>query len=129
MACWKLKKGWRYEFERAGVRYTGSGYPTKAKALAAQEERKKTCAQGEKAPQGMAFSEVAGLYLDWSEKRHAKKTFEYKRMVFRRFISFNGDQDIRGITPAILHRYLNTRATNHNYNVHRKELSSLFTFA
>jgi integrase len=33
------------------------------------------------------------------------------------------------ITPHIVHKYLKTRHSNHNYNVHRKEIRALFNFA
>ena len=73
--------------------------------------------------------EVANLYLDWSRRRYVKKTYDYKRGVFRDFLQFIGDCSIFSITPQILHGYLNTRSSNNDYNVHRKELCTLFTFA
>ena len=76
-----------------------------------------------------AFSTLANLYLDWSQKRHVTKTYEYKKMVLALFQQFHKNPDIREITPQMIHEYLNTRPSNHNYNVHRKELSAFFTFA
>ena len=125
----KLKK-YRYEFQVNGDRYTGTA-KTKVEAKEAEVEHRKQVKEA--ALKGIridtAFSTAANLYLDWSEKRHAKTTFEYKRMVCREFIAFHGDLDITAITPQKMHEYLNTRPSNHNYNVHRKELCSILSFA
>jgi integrase len=132
MALWwdGRKKLWRYEFQVKGVRHTGSA-KTKGAARTEREAHKKR--EKEKLrteiPTDTAFSTVVNLYLDLSERAHAKKTYDYKKMVFREFIKVNGDCDIRQITPQTVHEYLNTRPSKHNYNIHRKELGTLFTFA
>lgn len=131
MALWRdgKRKDWRYEVRIAGVRYTGSGYKTKTEALSAREERRKEIQkQGTKTV--TAFSVVANTYLDYAQRRFAKKTYDYKTMVYRLFLAHcNGDMDITMITPHILHTYLNTRPSNYNYNAHRKDLCALFSFA
>jgi len=131
MALWwdKEKKLWRYEFQFQGERHTGSA-KTKGEARTVREDHKKQAKEdaAKKIQTDTAFSTIANLYLDWSEKRHAKKTYEYKKMVIREFNKFHQDPDIREITPQKIHEYLNTRPTNHNYNVHRKELSAFFAF-
>lgn len=132
MGVWKdkAKNYWRYSFKHHNQRYTGSGYPTKAEARSAREEHRKAILQTPLSETtATAFSVIANTYLDWSQKRHAKKTYDYKRSVYREFLAFHGDLDIHAITPQHLHLYLATRPTNHNYNIHRKELSALFNFA
>ena len=132
MGLWrdKARGTWKYSFERKGKFYGGGGFKTKADARASREERRKEVAKIEKeTPTDTAFSTVANKYLDWSEKRHVKQTYEYKAMVVREFMAQIPDTDIRNITPADLHTYLITRPSNHNYNVHRKELGALFTYA
>jgi integrase len=133
MGLWRDKGSgkWRYSFENQKKSYAGAGFATKAEARAAREERRKEVkAQAQqKSKTDTAFSSVANLYLDWSEKRHVRKTYEYKRTVFREFIKAMGDMDLMAISPAVLHAYLVKRPSNHNYNVHRKELCALFSFA
>lgn len=133
MGLWRDKHrgDWRYSFEIQKKTYAGGGFATKAEARTAREERRKQIKTGfqEQTRTATAFSVVANLYLDWSQKRHAKQTYEYKKGVFRDFYASLGDLDLRDITPAILHSYLVKRPSNHNYNVHRKELCSLFSFA
>jgi len=130
VALWKERGGWRFKFQYRGRKYRGGIYPTRAEALAAQEEKKKSVrAFHPQTPTDITFRQVASLYLDWSQRRHAKKTHEYKAMVFRRFIEFHGDLPITEITPLQIQSYLNSRPSNHNFNVHRKELYALFSWA
>ena len=133
MGLWKDKnrKDWRYSFQYLGKIYAGGGHRTKADARKAREERraevkKNTLTQTR---QGISFREVASIYLDDAERRFAEKTYKYKAYVYRSFLNYHHDITISEITPQMLHSYLNTRPSNNNYNVHRKELSALFTFA
>ncbi len=131
MGLWKDKKrgDWRYSFQCRGKVYAGGGFKTKAEARAAREERRKSLRQQTQTPIDTGFLQVANAYLDWSRRRHAEKTYKYKKMVFRSFLKFHGNLPLKKITPQHLHAYLNTRPTNNNYNAHRKELCALFTFA
>jgi integrase len=132
MGLWqdKARGDWRYSFEYQRKTYAGGGLATKGEARAAREVRRKAVKSVTLEPQtGTVFSGVAAQYLDWSERKHVKKTYEYKAMVFRSFISEIGDPPIDQITLGAVHSYLTTRPTNHNYNVHRKELSSLFNWS
>lgn len=133
MGLWqdKHRKDWRYSFQHQGKTFAGGGFKTKAAARAGREERRKAISNPQQTPirTDTDFLTISNVYLDWSMKRHAKKTFEYKRTVFANFVTHMGDMDIREVTPAILHSYLATRPTNHNYNVHRKELCALMSFA
>ena len=60
--------------------------------------------------------------------RYTVKTYKYKRYVYQCFHDRIGNIGVDEITPAIAHNYLKTRDSNHNYNVHRKELGSLFQY-
>ena len=40
MAVYRLRKGWRYDFEKAGKRFTKTGFKTKAEARAAEAKAK-----------------------------------------------------------------------------------------
>lgn len=128
MGLWKdkIRGDWRYSFEHKKKTYAGGGHKTKAAARTAREQRRKEVKRDQEIKTVTVFSDVSNPYLDWSKRRHVKKTYEYKAMVFREFIAFHGDIPIDAITPEIIHEYLDSRPSNHNYNVHRKELNALF---
>ena len=131
MALWKDKTrgDWRYEFQRNGERYTGTGFRTKTEAREAQESRRREL-KSRKIPIATAFSVVANEYLDYAQRRFAKKTYDYKALVYRRFLEhIKEDLPVEDITPRMLHVFLNTRPTNYNYNAHRKDMCALFSFA
>ncbi len=131
MALWKDKtrKHWRYDFQYQGSRYTGRGYATRREAETAMSERKKTLKETP-TKTGMAFSESCNQYLDFAQKRFAEETYKYKVYVYTKFFEFLGkDFQLQEITPSIIASYLKTRHSNNNYNVHRRELSALFTYA
>ena len=133
MGLWKDKKrkDWRYSFQFRGKTYAGGGHKTKADAKTAREYRRDQVKTGEKqSPATMGFREMASLYLDDAERRFAKKTYKYKAYVYRSFLEyFKADQKVQELTPQIIDNYLKTRSSNHNYNVHLKEISALFTYA
>ena len=131
MSLWrdKVRGDWRYRFEVEKKTYAAGGFSTKSEARAAREERRKQVKATNQTRTVITFSQIANQYLDWSEKRHVKKTYEYKQMVYREFLHHQGDLDIHLLNPSLLHSYLNTRPSAHNYNVHRKELCALFSFA
>lgn len=135
MALWKDKtqkaRGWRYGFQYQGIRYSSRFHPTKGEAAAAQAEKKKSLKStaGKQTPAGMDFKTAAALYLDYSERKHARQTFEYKRYVLRGFAKLHGAEALGQITPQQIHSYLATRKSNHNYNTHKKDLCAFWAFA
>ncbi len=130
MGLWKdpNRGDWRWEFQYRGKRHTGAGYKTKSEAREAREDHRKLVKQQPQTQLGMAFREAASLYLDYSERRHARKTYQYKAMVLKTFKNFHGDLIVSKITPHHLHSYLNTRPSNRNYNAHMAELCAFLTF-
>jgi len=128
---WKFKFIWRGKF------HGGGGYKTKQEARTAREDRRKVVMAGTETvgkptpTTAMAFSNLADLYLDLSERRHAPKTFRYKRYVYASFLRHCGDEGITvdKITPFLIQGYLHTRESNSNYNRHRKDLQALFEYA
>ena len=140
MALWKDIKGWRYEFQYQGVRYPSKHYPLKKEAVAARAEHKKQVrAEAKQGKQtAITFLDLATDYLDFSKRRHVKKTYEYKAMVYRKFLAFAGKDIVIShkagnllqttIDPAIIESYLRTRPSNHNYNVHLIELHVIFNY-
>ena len=132
MGVWKDKarKDWRYDFLYMGKRYAGGGLASRREALAAKEERKKEVRLAPvQEPTITVFSDIAKLYLDYSQRKHAAQTYEYKAYVCACFIKHHDDLPFEAITPQQIHEYLNTRPSNHNYNAHRKDLSAIWTFA
>jgi len=78
----------------------------------------------------MVFSAVSNLYLDYAERRFAAETYKYKTYVYKTFFAFLGrDPFIHDIPSSTISAYLETRHSNNNYNVHRRELSALFSYA
>lgn len=132
MTTWRdrTRKHWCFGFKYQGKRYTGRGYNTRREANTACEQKRMEVKEiGKQILPGMDFKYVSSLYLDYAERKFAKKTYKYKVYVYKKFIKKNGNLDIMTITPQHIHDYLNKLPTNNQYNVHRKELSSLFTYA
>lgn len=131
MTLWRERGRWRYQFMLRGQRYSsGPVFATKAEARAAQEDRRRELQKSfglPPTPDDITFRSLASAYLDWAERRFAKLTYQYKAFVYRQFILHVGkDVRVSSISPHDIHRYLITRPSNNNYNVHRKELSALF---
>ena len=100
----------------------------------AQATRKREVKKQVKKTTDTTFSELASKYLDWSEKRHVSKTYEHKAMICRKFLAHSGDIAVTGkfygekALSNIIEYYLNTRPSNHNFNIHRKELRAVFNY-
>ncbi len=131
MTSWKDRKRghWRYRFQFMGENHYGKGYKTERESNAAEAEHKKQLQEKAKQPIVMAFSHLADRYLTQAERRFASKVFKYKKLVYSEFIKHHGDLPVNEISPDMVDQYLSTRHTNNNYNMHRKDLSTLFTYA
>lgn len=132
MGLWKDKKrkDWCYKFQVELKNYGSRGYSTKREAIAARaEHRRRVLENTGRTPKSMGFRDVASIYLDDAKRRFAFKTYKYKVSVYKAFLDFHGDMPIDKVTPVIVDSYLKTRETNNNYNVHRKDLSALFSYA
>jgi len=135
MSIWKDKKAkWRFSLFYRGKRIcTKAGYATKAEAerglAQARVELEAQLAKQERQERdGIDFKDFANKYLEFSERRHTLQTHKYKFFVFKSFLEAVGNMPIKTITPITVENYLKTRSSNHNYNVHRKELSALFNW-
>ena len=132
MGLWKDKtrKDWCYKFQVNKKQYGSRGYATKKEAIAARAEHRKRVQENTKQIlTSMGFREAASLYLDDAKRRFVVKTYKYKAYVFKNFLQCYGDLPIEKITTQQVDTYLKMRKTNHNFNVHRKELHALFVFA
>jgi predicted restriction endonuclease len=95
MGFWRdrTRGDWGYQFQYLGKLYSARGFKTKAQARMEREVRRlQAKAQFKKTPTGMAFSEVANLYLDYAKKRFVKKTYDYKKLVCSGFLPPLRDQ-------------------------------------
>ena len=132
MGFWKdpRRKDWVYKFQYQGKEHGGRGYKTKAEARTAREEhRKKLKSESIHQTSGMDFRELAYSYLDDAKRRFAEKTYKGKAYTYRLFLQHHGDMPIQSITSQHIDSFLKTRPSNNNFNVHRKELYALFTYA
>lgn len=130
MTLYKTEFGYRYDFTRNGQRYTKSGFKTKQNAAEAEAKHKRQLKKLQfKTVTGTDFRTVAYEYLDLAKRKFAEKTYKQKVFVCKSFIEHCGNLPIEEITAGHLHNYLNTRPSNNNYNAHRKDLCTVFTFA
>jgi integrase len=130
LGLWKDKtyKHWCYSFQYQGQIYAKRGFKTKKDAASAREDRRKEVKGPTKT--GMVFSEASNKYLDFAERRFASETYKYKVYVYKTFFTFMGqDLFMHEITSSLISSYLETRHSNNNYNVHRRELSAMFSYA
>lgn len=132
MGIWKDKerKEWVYQFQYRRKNYGGRGFVTRREAATAREKRRKEVKTALKQIQtGIGFKEVASSYLDYSERKHAKRTYDYKALTYRTFLQMHRDIHLSELDPTHISRYLNTMPTNSVYNARRKDLSALFEWA
>ena len=130
MPVWKVQgKGWRYQFQAAGKKYSKAWYPTKAAARAAEAAHKAELKKQIKTRTAGVFSGLANDYLDAISRRITPKTLRHKAFIFRSFIAFLGDLPLSQMSVSVLEVYLRSRRINTNYNRHRKDLCALFTWA
>lgn len=130
MSIYSVKGKWRYDFTLSGKRYHKAGFRTKTEAKRAEAQRKEELKNPPpvvEPPIDMAFSALANEYLDFAQRKFAEKTYKYKALVYRKFLAFAGDMPMSKLSIQIIEAYLRTRATNINYNRHRKDLCALFT--
>ena len=128
MGLWKdrTRKDWRYSFQIRGKVYAGGGFKTRREAQAGREKRKSELKAIRPKQTGMDFLTVSNAYLDDVERRHVKSTYLCKRLVFRTFLERVGNPLWETITPQRINQHLLSLPSNCRFNVHRKELSSLW---
>lgn len=132
MSTWqdKERRDWIYSFQWLGKRYVKRGHKTRAIALDAQELKKRSLKFSRKqTPHGTALSLGVSHYLDYAERRFVPKTFQYKKMILKKFIGHVGDRGMEEIQPYHVQEFLLTRPSNHNFNVSRKELSTFWAYS
>lgn len=131
MPVWREQKGWRYRFQYQGLKHNKSWFKTKAAARAAEEAHKAELKKADqvKTQTGTGLLEISNDYLDYSQRRHAPKTYKYKRFVFQNFLDYTGNIPIEGVSLSLIESYLLTRHSNFNFNRHRKEICCLLTWA
>lgn len=122
--CGKVRK-WRYDKRIKGVRLQGRGFRTRAEAATelqarVEEEKKKT---------GTDFLRLCREYLDYSEARHARKTFRYKAATVRNFLRHYAKTAWPGPTDILSYLQKRAKTTSNNaFNADRKELYAMFAW-
>jgi integrase len=130
MSIYKEAGKWRYEFQAAKVRYTRSGFATKAEALAAREAHKKEVKAGKPAATGMGLLETMNEYMDFCKRRFSEKNYKEKVFIFKTFMAHLGaDWQIGNCSARDISGYLGGRPTNTNWNKHRKSICAFFQWA
>lgn len=134
MAIWKDKERghWRFGFKLRGERHTGRGFCTRREAVTGQEQKRQEVLREQEQqpiPAVMGFRELASTYLDYSLRKHAKATYVYKKLTYKRFLDYQGDLPADSVTPILVHDFLNTLPSNRVYNAARKEISALYEYA
>lgn len=130
MGFWKdkVRKDWMYKFEYMGRQYGGRGFQTKALAVKAREKHREKLAAPQRIQQTTDFRHSASLYLDQAKRQFAEKTYKQKVFVIKEFIMALGNRQCHEYTSQEISAYLLSRPSNHNFNSHRKDLSSVFSF-
>lgn len=132
MGLWKDKtrKHWCYSFQYQGESYAARGFINRREAEAARVKRRQEIKYPKTKELGMAFSEACNTYLDFAERRFVVGVYKHKKYVYECLYKFlGGDTPIINLTAEVISKYLATRHSNNNYNVHRKELSAFFTYS
>jgi integrase len=132
MGLWKdkIRKHWCYCFQYQNKSYAGRGFKNKREAETAKVIRREQLKHQPPEAIAMAFSEACNTYLDFAERRFVVGVYKHKKFVYKCFFQFlGGDMPLENITTEMVSKYLATRHSNNNYNVHRKELSAFFTYS
>jgi hypothetical protein len=80
-------------------------------------------------PAFSALSLAASHYLDFAERRFARKTYQYKKMILKKLVEHLGDREMEGVRPVQVQEFLLTRPSNHNFNVAHKQIGAFWNYA
>ena len=130
----RKRKKWRGEVKKNRKKYASSKlYSTKTEAkdweTNKREELKNT--EQEKIQTDMDLKTVCNLYLDFSKLKHSKKTHSEKKKLCKDILSMWGNIDLEEVSPAMVVKYLTTRAqetSNNAWNKDRKNLLAMFNW-
>lgn len=112
-------KGWRYEFQKSKLRYTKSGFKSKAEAKRAEAERRKELEQssqlliedsGQATPTDMGFLALVNLRLDFVQTYRSEKHYQECVYLAKKWTSLWGGLACSEITTAMVENYVLERA-------------------
>jgi integrase len=129
LSVWKRGKKWRWKLVINKKFIDGGQADSEEEAYAAKAQARKKAKEEKEALDTTWYNDVVSQYLAHSERRFTKQTFEYKELVYQRFRDHVGNVPINQIDLPMVEGFLATRPTNHNYNIHLKELNALFNWA
>ncbi|MFX0201588.1 MAG: hypothetical protein ACFFCW_36190, partial [Candidatus Hodarchaeota archaeon] len=120
----KRKKAWRAVVKGVGGKRRTRLFQTKGEAKTWEvEERKQT--KGTQTD--TTLLELSNRYLD-EAKEFSKKTYDEKRLVFRKLLAKWGNINIYLITPPMVLEYLNERKAEVSGNAANKDRKNLLAF-
>lgn len=108
------RRGWRYDFTLNGVRHTGAGFKTKAKAKAAEAQRREEVLNPEPPeqeqealiPTDMAFLDLVNARLDYVKAYNSEEHYRSYFYLGRRWTNKWGDMMVSEITPEMFQEHL-----------------------
>jgi len=132
MSVYSVKgKGWRYEFQVKGQRFTKSGYKTKKAARAAESERRKIEAARQSTPTRMGFLELVNKRLSYVQEYHSERHYTDHIYMARRWVRQWDGKACDEIAPTDIEEYLISRKRQTSAETANKELRylrALFNF-
>jgi len=123
MATYRARKGWKYDFQKNGMRFTKAGYPTREKARA-EEAKSKSKAKLIRTD----FISICELRLSDIQLNRSKKHYEENDRLFKNLIVRWATK--REITRRDVEIYLNEVAeeSKQKANKHLRLIRALFNF-
>jgi integrase len=124
MSVYRVKTGWKYDFQKHGKRFTKTGFPTKEKARTAEAKAR------EKAKLIRTdFTELCGKRLDEIKLNRTKKHYEENQRLFKNLVERWATK--KEIKRDDVENYLNEVAleSKQKANKQLRLIKALFNFA
>ncbi|HOI94541.1 MAG TPA: site-specific integrase [Syntrophobacter fumaroxidans] len=121
-------KGWRYEFELDGARYTHSFYRTKREAKNASTKRREELKNPKPVMEiqtDMDFLDLVNERLDYVKARHVQGHYDHCRYMARKWVERWGEMKCSQITQKMIEEFLQERKDAHSGGTANRELRYL----
>jgi integrase len=123
MAVYKVKTGWKFDFQKLGHRFTKTGFPTKEKARTAEAK-----ARGKARMISMAFSELCEKRLDEIKLNRTKKHLEENQRLFKNLTERWATKKEIKRDDVEEYLYEVAEASKQKANKHLRLIKALFNF-
>jgi integrase len=121
-------KGWRYEFELGGQRYTQSFYRTKREAKDASAKRREELKNPKPLMEtvtDMDFLDLVNERLDYVKSRHVPGHYDHCRYMARGWVKRWGNLKCSQITQKMIETFLEERKEAHSGGTANREIRYL----